>query len=164
MAALEPISRFWRDDRTHFVELARHFFDRFLDSELVSRQGEAHLTLVHVLALLATPTLLYTLYLFQIYDDIGQNHRAVYAAVALVDRCRYVTLAMVVIGFVAVLEWDALFPDYRDYVVLTVLPLKASTVFAAKVGALFVFAALFTVDVSGLPVLVYPMVEAQALP
>ena len=158
------IRRLFRDDETHFVELARHFFARFFASELVSREGEAHLTLVHVLALLATPTLLYTLYLFQVYDDIGQNHPAVYAAVSLVDRSRYVTLAMVVIGFVAVLEWDALFPDYRDYVVLTVLPLRASTVFAAKVAALGVFAALFIVDVSGLPTLAYPLVEAQALP
>lgn len=164
MAALEPIRRIFREDETHFVELARHFFARFFDSELVSREGEAHLTLVHVLAILAGPAVLYTLFVFQTYDDIGQNHPAAYAAVALVDRTRYLTLAMVLIGFVAVLEWDALFPDYRDYVVLTVLPLRASAVFAAKIAALGVFASLFIADVNALPALLYPLAEAQGLP
>ncbi|HEV2493747.1 MAG TPA: hypothetical protein VG204_11840 [Terriglobia bacterium] len=163
MKLLERTRRFFHDDETHFVELARHFFHRFFDNELVSPGGEAHLTLVHALALLAVPAVLYTFYLFSVYDDIGQFFQWLYPVVSLIDRCRYVFFSMVTIGFIAVLEWDALFPDYRDYVVLTVLPLKSATVFTAKVAALGIFVALFTVDVGGLPALLYPFVEAQGL-
>ena len=46
---------------------------------------------------------------------------------------------MVVMGFVAILEWDALFLDRRDFAILTPLPLKAATIFAAKIAALLLF-------------------------
>ena len=51
------------EDETHFLELAKHFFHQFFENEFVSRGGEARLTVVHVLALLALPPIFYTLYL-----------------------------------------------------------------------------------------------------
>ena len=45
------------------------------------------------------------------YDNIWWNFPWQFPAVSLIDHCRYVTFSMVVIGFVAVLEWDALFLD-----------------------------------------------------
>ena len=43
---------------------------------------------------------------------------------------------MVVMGFVMVFEWDALFPDRKDYLILTPLPLPANSIFVGKVLAL----------------------------
>ena len=86
-----------------------------------------------------------------------------YPTISLIDHCRFVTFSMVIIGFVAVLEWDALFLDRRDYAILTSLPLKPATIFAAKIAALLLFLSLFIVDVGGVPTLLYPLVETMGI-
>jgi len=161
--SLVRIRKLFRDDETHFVQLAEHFFRRFFDNEFVSRGGEARLTVVHILAVLAVPPILYTFYLIHTYDFIGWNFPAQFPSVALVDHCRYVTFAMVITGLVAVLEWDAMFLDRRDYAILIPLPLKAGTIFAAKITALLLFLSLFIVDTAALPTFFYPLVETMGI-
>ena len=58
---------------------------------------------------------------------------------------------------------DALFPDRRDYAILTPLPLKAGTIFSAKITALLLFLSLFIVDVGGVPAFFYPFVETMGI-
>ena len=60
-------------------------------------------------ALLAVPGALCSFYLYPIYDNIGWHHPELFPAVALVDQCRFVGFTLVVVGFVATLEWNALF-------------------------------------------------------
>ena len=93
------------------------------------------------------------------YENICGISPENYGAICLVDHCRYVTFSMVVIGFVAVLEWDALFLDRRDFAILAPLPLQPAIIFAAKITALLVFLLLFVVDVAAVPTLLYPVVE-----
>lgn len=152
-----------REDETHFLELVKHFFYQFFENEFVSRGSEARLTVAHVLAMLAVPPALYTLYLVPAYDNIFWNFPEKYAAYCLIDQCRYVTFSLVVVGFVALLEWDALFPGSRDYAILAPLPLQPVTIFAAKVVALVLFLLLFIVDVGAVPTILYPVVETMGL-
>src|SRR5580658_6402958 len=102
------------EDETHFLMLVKHFFYQFFENEFVSRGSEARLTVAHILAVLAVPPALYTLYLVPAYTDIYANSPERLGAYCLVDQCRYVTFSMVVVGFIALLEWDALFLNYRD--------------------------------------------------
>ncbi len=152
-----------RDDEMHFIALAKHFFRGFFENDFVSRGSETRLTVVNALALLAMPPILYTLYLINLYSDVGWFFPRQFAAVSLVDHCRYVTFTMIVIGFVAILEWDALFLDRRDFAILTPLPLRAATICAAKIAALLAFLSLFIVDVAGVPTLLYPLVATMGL-
>ena len=92
-----------RDDEMHFIALAKHFFRGFFENDFVSRGSETRLTVVNALALLAMPPILYTLYLINLYSDVGWFFPRQFAAVSLVDHCRYVTFTMIVIGFVAIL-------------------------------------------------------------
>ena len=46
-----------------------------------------------------------------------------------------ITVTMVVIGIFAVLSWDSVFPDRRDVFVLAPLPVRARTMFLAKVAS-----------------------------
>jgi hypothetical protein len=55
---------------------------------------------------------------------------------------------MVTMGFIVVFEWDALFPDRRDYQILTPLPVNLLTLFLAKAMAFGLFLGLFLVDVN----------------
>src|SRR5438093_2788325 len=152
------LRRAFRDRETHFVELTRHFFLRFFDNEWIARNAESRLTLIHVLALLAVPGALCSFYLYPIYDNIGWHHPELFPAVALVDQCRFVGFTLVVVGFVATLEWNALFPDRRDYTVLAPLPLRMSALFLAKAAALLLLLAVFTAAVNLFSGIIYPCV------
>jgi hypothetical protein len=157
------LQKLFHDDQTHFIVLAKHFFHGFFENEFMSRGSEARLTVVHVLALLALPPIFYTFYLIVTYNDIATFFPWQYHAVSLIDHCRYITVSMVVMGFLAVLEWDALFLDRRDFAILTPLPVKAASIFAAKIAALLAFLSLFIVDVAGVPTILYPLVATTGL-
>jgi hypothetical protein len=155
--------KLFRDDQTHFLALTKHFFRQFFENEFISRGSEARLGVVHVLALLALPGILYTFYIIPTYDDIRWFFPWQYHAVTVIDQCRYVTFSMIVIGIIAILEWDTLFLDRRDYAILGPLPLKGPAVFAAKVTSLLLFLSLFIVDVGGISTLMYPLVESTGI-
>ena len=46
-----------------------------------------------------------------------------------------ISTTMLAVGLFAVLSWDATFPDKRDVLVLAPLPVRARTIFLAKVAA-----------------------------
>lgn len=161
MPEFAKLGRWFRDDETHFVELTRCFFGRFFDAELIS---EAQLDITYILALLALPGLFYAIFAFFVYSYIYWHFtQALYDAVSISDQCRYLLFSMAVIGLLAVLEWDALFPDRRDYAVLTPLPLRLRTIFGAKITALLLFVGLFILTVAGLPVVFYPLMAVWGI-
>ena len=79
------------------------------------------------------------------------------------DRTLYLSFSMLVMGAVTVLEWDALFPDRRDYATLMVLPIHSRTIFLAKVGALALFLLAFTASVNLVSVVTFPAVSYRGL-
>lgn len=165
MTALPKIRRLVRDDETHLVDLTSHFFNRFFDIEFVSKDAEAHLGVVHILALLAIPGALYAIFSLPSYSYVYWNFtQARYNALSLSDQCLYVFTSMSVIGMVAMLEWERLFPDGWDYAILMPLPLKLQYLFCAKVVALLFFVSLFVLAAGGLPVLFYPLISSWAFP
>ena len=163
MPSLVRIRRLFRDEETHFVQLTEHFFRRFFENEFISQGHEARLTVINALALLAVPPILYTFYLVFVYDNIWWNAPEQFSRIAQIDHCRFVTFSMVIIGFVAVLEWEALFLDRRDYAILISLPLKGATIFKAKITALLLLLSLFIVDVGAFPTFFYPCVESMGI-
>ena len=75
------------------------------------------------------------------------------------DYYFFVLYSMVVMGFVMVFEWDALFPDRQDYLILTPLPLGGGSIFAGKIAALIVFLGLFVLDANFFGTLLGPLVS-----
>jgi hypothetical protein len=65
---------------------------------------------------------------------------------------------MVVMGFVMTFKWDSLFPDRRDYLILTPLPISLKEFFAAKVMSLCGFLVLFIVAINAFSCLLVPYV------
>ena len=133
-----------------FPALVRHFFGRFFDTESISPQGDPQANVVQTLGILAAPSAFFVL-LFRPLTLVGWD----------LVWVRYIFLgfSMVVMGFIMVFEWDALFPDRRDYQILTPMPLRLSTVFFAKALALGIFLSIFLVDINFFGVLFWPGVD-----
>lgn len=60
-----------RSEKCQRALLVEHFLDRLFDSELVSRQAEARITLIQILAVLAVPGLLISIELINKYADLA---------------------------------------------------------------------------------------------
>jgi hypothetical protein len=139
--------------------LVRHFFGRFFDSEVIATLNtEMHLLFVQVVGLLAQPGLLkvflsITKYSYLAWFPVAGRNREV-----LIDMHFFISISMILTGFVTAFEWDTLFPDKKDYYNLTSLPIKPRTVFFAKLIALSLFLTVFHVAVNGIPTLLFPCI------
>src|SRR5207253_222467 len=116
---------------------------------------------VHILACLAAPSLFWPAVMairYMRHAALFAREPALFALAIREDRAFSATLAMAVAGLVTLLEWDALFPDRKDYLNLMPLPVTARDLFAAKLAALAGFLSLFTLAANGLGTLAVPAI------
>jgi CubicO group peptidase (beta-lactamase class C family) len=119
--------------------LFRQFLFRVFDLEVLSAQaqGDANKLLGQFAALLVFVSIGVSFGAMILTDpklpgrDPG-NSLLVYAMIA---QHFVIATTMLVVGLFAVLSWDATFPDRRDVLVLAPLPVRARTIFLAKVAA-----------------------------
>jgi hypothetical protein len=131
--------------------LIGHFFRRFFDNDTVQADGDTLTTVVRALAIVAVPGLMVSFFL--------QNHyRYMLLWVAMEVRYFFVLLSFVVMGAVSIFEWEMLFPDRIDFLVLSPLSLKPVQMLAAKAAALIGFLALFLVGCNLFAALLLPAI------
>jgi hypothetical protein len=137
--------------RSSYRILVRHFFHRFGDQDALSPSGEPHASLAQILGLLAAPGAFFVL-IFRPLGITGWD--------LIWVRYFFLSSSMVVLGFIMVLQWDALFPDRTDYQILTPLPVKPSTILLAKVSALGILLGIFLLDINFFGIFFWPGVDA----
>jgi len=136
--------------------LARHFFGRLFDNEIVSQTGDMRTNAVQALGLAASPGMLVAF--FMLPQRLRFDQPFAHNWMLIGDCYFFVLYSMLVMGFVMVLEWDALFPDRKDYLILTPLPLHGSAIFAGKMLSLVAFLALFVIDANLLDSALVPVI------
>jgi hypothetical protein len=141
-----------------FPSLVRHFFGRFFDNEFVAQNTDMQVTVTKILALLASPGLLLPFFRYTTYLSLDAWPPEAREPVLWFDRCFFLSFSMLVMGGVTVLEWDALFPDRRDYTTLVPLPIRARTIFFGKIAALMLFLVAFTVAVNLSSTVMFPVI------
>ena len=133
--------------------LTAHFFRRFFDSDTVRVEGETLTTVVRALAVAAAPGLITAFFL--------ENHyprRPAWGAIE--DQYFFVLYSFAVMGVVAIFQWEMLFPDRLDFLVLSPLPVKLWQLLTSKVIALIGFFGLFLLACNVLGALVLPAVTS----
>jgi len=140
---------------TQFRVLYREFLFRMVDLELLSARGDINKLLGQVGALLAALSLL---------SSLGglryANSRMPSGMILLsswTDLHFLIANTMVVVGLFTVLCWDSTFPDQRDVLVLAPLPVRARTLFLAKVAALITALGVTVLAVNIFTGLTYPL-------
>src|ERR1035438_9540566 len=119
--------------RLQFRVLYRQFLLRVVDLELLAPQGDITKLLGQFVALLVIVGLWILLPSVGLAaqpssPDLGLI-RAWVAAHFLVST------TMLAVGLFAVLSWESMFPDRREILVLSPLPVRGRTLFLAKVAA-----------------------------
>jgi hypothetical protein len=112
-----------------FIVLYRVFLLRVVDLEILSADGDVTKLLGQFAALLAGVSVLFTAPLILVGGRLDQE------TLWTMEHLLIAT-TMVMVGLFSVFNWDSIFPDRRDVLVLAPLPVGPSTLFAAKLGAL----------------------------
>jgi hypothetical protein len=117
-----------------FRVLYRQFLFRLMDVEQLSSSagGDASGLLGQCGALLISMSVLLAWFALPVGSGIRRQGLAepLWAAERFL-----ISLTMLVVGIFALLSWDSAFPDRRDVLVLSPLPVRTRTLFAAKVAA-----------------------------
>jgi hypothetical protein len=129
--------------------LAEHFFRRFFDNDTIQVDGDTQTTVVRGLAMVAAPGLLVGFFLQTHYPWAGLWE-------ATVDQYFFVLFSFVTMGAVSIIEWEMLFPDRLDFLVLSALSLKPMQMLAAKAAALIGFLGLFLISCNLFGALILP--------
>ena len=143
--------------RRQYRLLTRHFVKGFFEDDLVSPDEGMQATLAPILAAIAAPGLLVPM-IWAFSYGWPYKRAEEFQALVLRHEVFLVVFPMVVVSLVAVVQWNSLYPDRRDAEVLGRLPVPTSTLFFAKLSALFVFVGLFAVAANGFASIQYPLV------
>jgi predicted permease len=127
---------------SRFGRLTGHFFGGFLENDLLmSAEAGMQNALSQALALIIAPGLFYSL--LACLWKYGSMPDATRQMLAWEDRLFFTGIAMAMTGLLAVIEWDALFPDRRDYQILAPLPIPSHMLISAKLCAVLLLLTVF---------------------
>ncbi|HTV08646.1 MAG TPA: hypothetical protein VMD97_06355 [Candidatus Aquilonibacter sp.] len=136
-------------------ELTRHFFRRFFENDVVQSAEGTVTTVVRALSIVAVPGLMFAFWLQNQYIRRPPWGR-------IEDEYFFVMFSFVVMAGVAIFEWEMLFPDRLDFIVLTPLSLRRWQMPAAKATALAMFLGLFLVAANFFGIFMLPAVTKSS--
>ncbi len=119
--------------------LIQHFFRRFFDNDTIQVEGDTLITVIRAACTVAVPGLMFAFFLQLAYPP--KPPRPLWGRVE--DEYFFVMFSFVVMSLVSIFEWEMLFPDRLDFLILTPLPLRALQLLFAKAGALIAFFGIF---------------------
>ena len=134
--------------------LVGHFLRRFFDNDTVQVDGDTQTTVIRAVSAVAAPGLLIAFFL-----QIQYPQRSAWGRVA--DHYWFVLFTFVVMGAAAVFEWEMLFPDRLDFLILSPLPVRPLQMLGAKAAALAAFLGLFLFGSYGFGGVMLPAVSKE---
>jgi hypothetical protein len=142
----------WARRRLQFRTLYRVFLLRVVDLELLSADGDPTKLIGQFATIFVTVSLFFTLPALLMLMGTGSFP----GTQGWTPEHFFIETAMTCAGLIAVLNWDAAFPDKRDLLVLAPLPVGKSTLFLAKGAALFAAPALAMAALNAFSGVVWP--------
>jgi putative ABC transport system permease protein len=152
-----------------FRRLTRHFAAGLIDNDLIADSQDQHEAIAGIVATLLVVSGAVALMFLGKYNSILQvvNGRVQRApdqtladklAMALDDKALLLGGAMLIMGLVIAFFWDVLALDERDLAVMGPLPVRPSTVLAAKAAAVTGAAVVVAATLNALPAALFPIV------
>ncbi len=150
--------------KLQFRVLYRQFLFRVFDLEVLSAhaQGDANKLLGQfaTLLILVSVGVSFVARFSPTPTHPAGTPDAIVLVYAMIAQHFVIATTMLVVGLFAVLSWDATFPDRRDVLVLAPLPVRARTMFLAKVAAVATSLGLTIVLLHSAMGLILPLVFA----
>jgi hypothetical protein len=158
-AAMGPVRE---PERSQFVLLMRHFLERFFNHETASPDGDGKTRLVLLAFAAGVPGFMVAVWLWPVYHRFrGWPPGSTQVGpppywVQVNHHFFFVLYSLVVMGLIALFEWDLFFPDLLDVVVLGTLPVAQRRVFFGRAAAIAIFIGGFLFDANILAPAILP--------
>ena len=149
MFTYEKIYNLPKGNLKQILILVRHFFQRLFINDVVFFEEQMKEKIIAILAILAVFSAHLSHMLLWKYawtPDEGTSW---------VEKCHVIFFVMIITGFIAVLQWDVIFPDSRDFSNLLPFPVKIRNLFIAKLASLCLFVFFFFLGINSLSTLVF---------
>jgi hypothetical protein len=146
-----------------FRLLLKLFQDRFFESDDASPGGGFQTNINQVLGFLLTSSFVVS-YLTLPAASTIMNHNRGSQLTWVLRGLQLLSPAytFAVIGFTTFFEWDMLFPNRRDFLILASFPIRLRDLFAAQIAALAKFLGLLILAINVFPVLFTSLVSLSA--
>jgi hypothetical protein len=141
--------------------LTRHFFNRLFQNEVFPFEEQMKEKLIAGLVMLGVLGGHIAVSLFGKYGMLEKYIFLTEDPGSWVDKCYFIAFFMTLLAFIVVLEWDLMFLDRPDALHLLLLPIRAGTLFLAKLLSFTILILLFTAAVNALSVAVVSYFLAQ---
>jgi hypothetical protein len=126
--------------KTPFKRLLELFQARFFENDTVSPDGGFETNIWQVLGFLASPGFFITYLFMPQFLEMATKHLSAGDYWLRMFRLFFPAFSFAVVGFATFFQWEKLFPDRRDFLILGSFPVRLRTVLGAKVTALSLFA------------------------
>ena len=137
-----------------FRLLLKLFQDRFFESDDAAPGAGFETNIAQVLGFLLTSGFIVTYLSMPFYGQIVNRNRGLDLAWALRGFQMLIpSYTFTLIGFATFFEWDMLFPNRRDFLILASFPIRLRDLFAAQLTALVKFLGLLIFAVNIFPTL-----------
>jgi len=146
-----------------FPLLLRIFRDRFFENDSVSPGGGFQTSINQVIGFLAAIGLFEGYFVMPTFLSLSLNPPTPHTVETLrVLRMFFPAYSFGVAAFAAVFHWDMLFPDRRDFLVLTPFPIRLREIVTAKFAALMTFLLLIAIPMNLVPDLTVSLAAVMA--
>ena len=136
--------------QTQVQALSQHFFRSFFQTSADATETPV----VRALAAVATPALMAAFWIVTLAHGLhGWNGAGVHYLFVLYSFCA--------MGCVTAVQWEALFPERADFLILLPMPLQRWTMFSAKLRAVLLFLGLFLLSANVFGTLLMPVLAGR---
>ncbi len=149
MDIFEKIFSHAKGDFKQWLILVRHFFNRLFMNDIVFFEEQMKEKVIAILGILAVFTSYFSNAILWKYKWIPDE------GTSWVEKCYFIFCLMIIMGFIAVLEWDVIFLDSRDFSNLLPLPVKIRNFFTAKFTSICLFIFLLILGINSISTLVF---------
>ncbi len=144
---------------TH-LELVRHFLSQQLVSDLTSSDQVRRLVITVLSALACVGPLIVRLYIPKYAYIESRDTGDLYLAEVHADRLFFISLSMITAAIVSVVQWQGLFPNRRDYLVLKPLPIRLYQIFVARFLSSLIIAVVVIVNLNLATSVLFPLLTS----
>jgi hypothetical protein len=148
-------------NKQQFRILYREFLFRMVDLEILAPQGEMSKLLGQFAALL----IFVSLWLSSVAGmmSAGRTNSVAGLLISWVAGHFLIATTMLAVGLFAVMSWDSTFPNRRDVLVLSPLPIRARTLLSAKVAAVATALGITVLSLNIFTGIIAPVASASAI-
>src|SRR5580698_3007166 len=144
--------------KTQFKLLVRHLLDRFFNNDMISVGGDAIPLIMTVAYAIALPTVVMAIFAYPFYHAFPPHPHVPPFWFQASDHYFFVMYSFVAMGAVTIFDWDMLFPNLIDILILSVLPISNQRLLIARMSAVLIFLILFLVGTGSLGMIFFPVI------